>query len=169
VLVILGQSRSPDALHAALDVVRHRTVSDALRRRLADAPDLAPLATRALREAVQLLPHERTVPALARALLLTDRTLRRQLECAAPGLTPQRVLGWATLLHMAWYLEASSQWSFDRLAAHLDASSPANWRRLLRKLTGLAPSTLRTSAVDSVVAAWVEQRGRAVPLADTKA
>lgn len=168
VLVILGMQPT-DALPAALADVRHRTVADALRQRLATAPDLAPVATRALCEAVRLLPHERTVPALARALFLTERTLRRQLECAAPGLTPRRVLGWATLLHMAWYLDATPDASFDRMAEHLGASSPANWRRLLRELTGLATSALRTGSVDAVVAAWVEQRGCTVPRADTKA
>ncbi len=169
VVVILGETHSARALHAALDVVRHRTVADALWQQLATAPDLAPVATRSLCEAVQLLPHERTVPALARALFLTERTLRRQLECASPGLTPRRVLGWAKLLHMAWYLEATPDASFDRMAEQLGASSPANWRRLLRELTGLTPNTLRTGAVDTVVAAWVEQRGGDVPLAGTKA
>jgi len=163
VLVILGMPHSRDALPAALAVVLHRTVADALRQRLATAADLAPVATRALCEAVRLLPHERSVPALARALFLTDRTLRRQLERAAPGLTPRRVLSWARLLHVAWYLEAAPDASFDRIAEHLHASSPANWRRLLRELTGLTPSTLRTGAVDAVVAAWVEQRAGDVP------
>lgn len=165
-LVILGERGAAHALYSAIDVVRNHAVADALLRRIGDALGTTQVATRALCAAVELLPAERSVPALARSLFLSERSLRRQLDNASPGLTPKRVLSWATLLHAAWHLEAMPGDSFDRAARSLGASSPGNLRRLLRARTGLKSRTLRAQCarpVDRVLAAWVEERGRDIP------
>jgi AraC-like DNA-binding protein len=156
---------SAQAMDRALHAVCHLTVADALRARLARDTTTPDLPTRALDEAVQLLPNERTVPTLARALYCSERTLRRQLHAVHPDLTPQGVLRWAQLLHAAWYLSATDD-PFTRVAQRVGTSDAANLRRLLRVSTGLTPQALaahRDGPVDLLVALW---RTGATPLAD---
>jgi AraC-like DNA-binding protein len=149
----------PDAAHAlrhALRAVCHQTVADALRARLARAGPKPDCATRALDEALQLRPHERTVPALARALYRSERTLRRHLQAIHPSFTPQQVLRWAQLLHAAWYLSASAD-PFARVAQRVGASDAANLRRALRDATGFTFRALvarHGDPVDLLLAMW---------------
>jgi AraC-like DNA-binding protein len=152
-------------LARAIHAVRHYTVADALRARLAYASREQDLPTRALDAALQLLPHERTVPQLARALHRSERTLRRHLQEVHPDLVPQTVLSWAQLLHSAWYLSATEH-PFDRVAHRVGASDAANLRRTLRALTGLTSRALMASGrhpVDLVLASWRERMAAPPP------
>jgi AraC-like DNA-binding protein len=154
--VFTHERASAQVVHRALHAVRHLTVADALRARLLREPTAPDLPTRALDEALQLLPDERTVPALARALHRSERTLRRHLQDVHPDLTPQIVLGWAQLLHAAWYLSATAD-PFARVARQVGASDAANLRRMLRGVTGLTPRALAAHGrdpVDLLLAIW---------------
>jgi AraC-like DNA-binding protein len=159
-LVITGETYSALALHDALEAIRHHKVADALVPRISEDPGSNDLATRALLEAVRLLPGERNVPALARALFLSERTLRRQLRVVCPLLTPRRTLSWACLLHAAWYLGETSD-AFDHVARQVGASDAANLYRQLRRHLGLTSRDLRTSGahpVDLTVRSWRDER-----------
>jgi len=163
--VFTHDQAAAQVLHRALQTVCHLTVADALRARLARDETTPDLPMRALDEAIQLLPDERTVPQLARALHRSERTLRRNLQAIRPDLTPQKALRWAQLLHAAWYLSATDD-PFARVAQRVGASDAANLRRLLRVSTGLTPRALaahRHEPVDLLVALW---RTGATPLAD---
>jgi AraC-like DNA-binding protein len=152
-------------LARAIHAVRHYTVADALRARLARASSEQDLPTRALDAALQLLPDERTVPQLARTLHRSERTLRRHLQAVHPDLVPQTVLNWAQLLHSAWYLSATDH-PFDRVARRAGASDAANLRRTLRALTGLTSRALIASGqhpVDLMLASWRERMAAPPP------
>lgn len=163
---VFTHAREPELLLArAILAVRHGTVADALRAQLARASAAPDLPTRALDAALALLPDERTVPRLARALHRSERTLRRHLAEARADLTPQEVLRWALLLHAAWDLTATGD-PFARAARRVAASDAANLRRMLRISTGLTPRVLLANGrdpVDRMLARWHERMAAPPP------
>lgn len=156
-LLVFTHGRSPSsALRRAMYAVCHLVVADSLRARLRSHDADRSLPTRALEEALQLLPDERSVPTLARALHRSERTLRRHLRAVRADLTPQQVLGWAQLLHAAWYLSTGSS-PLAEVTNRVGASDAANLRRKLRAFTGLAPRAFfshHDDPIDELLRLW---------------
>ncbi|MBX9856972.1 MAG: helix-turn-helix domain-containing protein [Gemmatimonadaceae bacterium] len=94
-----------------------------------------------LRHALMLAHRPVTLPQLARALRMHERTLRK--HCEAHGLpTPQHLIGWARCLMVAWYLEEPGR-SMQSIAEVLGFSSPAMMTNHVRRYTRRTPSDLR--------------------------
>jgi len=94
-----------------------------------------------LRHALVLAHRPVTLPQLARALRMHERTLRK--HCDAYGLpSPQHVIGWARCLMVAWYLEEPGR-SMQSIADLLGFSSPAMMANHVRRYTRRTPSDLR--------------------------
>jgi hypothetical protein len=148
-LVISGMPASIEALHDALIGVEHQLRVDILLAALGDLH--SPFMTRVLRASIALPPHRASVPMLARALFMTDRTLRRRLSAYGEAAKPQRLLSWSRLLHVACCLRDLSC-SLERASVDLELSGGANLVRLLRDCAGMPFSALTSNrSVDPVV------------------
>ncbi len=139
-VVITGQPGTIIALSSALVTVRHHVVASALAAKVGHVHSA--LVTRVLLAALSLHPEQSDVATLARAVHMHPRTLHRKLTRAHPPITPQRLLGWARLLHVAWYMRDPSR-SVAQIAETLRWSAASNLLRLLQRYAGLTTNELR--------------------------
>jgi AraC-like DNA-binding protein len=147
-VVITGQPGTIAALSSALVAVRHHVVASALAARVGHVHSA--FVTRVLLAALSLPPEQADVATLSRVVHMDQRTLHRKLTRAHRSCTPQRLLGWARLLHVAWYVGDRSR-SVAQIAETLRWSAASNLHRLLKRYTALTTNELRAeSAVDSV-------------------
>lgn len=142
-LVLTGLPATPEALYSALVQSRHQSVAEALVSRLGDVH--SPLVTVVLREALRLDPQQFTVDLLARAVHMHQRTLRRKLGKLGPRFAPQRVLGWARLLHVAGVVHHSDR-TVDEIGELLCFSAAANLHRMLSAYAKVTLQELREHA-----------------------
>jgi AraC-like DNA-binding protein len=116
-------------------------LEQAVADRVADGPDLDPLATEAVR---RLMPPQSTdLNSLATSLYISERQLRRRCE-AAVGLTPKllhRILRFQRFIALAWTLERPST-QLARLAAEAGYADQAHLTREAKRLEGRSPRTL---------------------------
>jgi AraC-like DNA-binding protein len=129
----LASAGSPQRAQALLE----QAVAD----RLADGPNLDPVATEAVRRLVPARPTG--LDALASALYISERQLRRRCE-AAVGLAPKalhRILRFQRFIALAWTLEQPSA-QLARLAADAGYADQAHLTREAQRLEGRSPRTL---------------------------
>ncbi len=139
-VVITGQPGKTTALSSALIAVRHHVVASVLGARLGHVHSA--LVTRVLLAALSLHPEQSDVATLARAVHMHPRTLHRKLTRVHRSFTPQRLLGWARLLHAAWWLRDPER-SLEHVADVLQFSAASNMRRMFRHYAGVTPQQLR--------------------------
>ncbi len=139
-LVVTGHAGTLNAPYRALVAVRHQTIASALTA-LAGHVHSA-LVTRVLVAALSLPLEHADVASLARAVHMHQRTLRRKLARAHPSCSAQRLLGWARLLHVAWWLRDPAR-TVEQVSEALQCSAASNVRRMFRHYANLTPQQVR--------------------------
>lgn len=146
-LVVIGLNNSALALRDALTRVRHDSVARALVSRIGDIH--ISFAFYVLARALFIDQEVASVSTLARAMHRHERTLRRQLASTHPCLPPQRILGWARLLHAVWYLRYP-ELTVEQVTRRVHISAAPNLYRLLRTYTGFTVHQVRTTHADPI-------------------
>lgn len=108
-----------------------------------------------LRPAVRLAHSPITLPGLAAATKLHERSLRKYCQTNALP-SPQWIIGWARMLVVAYYLEETGR-SIQSIAALLGFASPALLANHVRRYTGLTATALRARAPLTSVARFLEE------------
>lgn len=108
-----------------------------------------------LRPAIKLAHAPITLPRLAAATNMHERSLRKY--CEAQGIpSPQWIVGWARTLVIAYYLEEHGR-SIQSISTLLGFSSPALLANHLRRYTRATASDLRRRAPLQTAARMLEQ------------
>ncbi len=102
----------------------------------------SPFVTRVLTAALFLLPDQSSVPSLARAVHMHERTLRRKLSRENVACRVHRLLNWARLLHAAWWLRDPAR-PLEHVAVVLQCSAASNPSRLFNSYADVTPQQLR--------------------------
>ena len=112
-------------------------------------------ASTLLRPAVRLAHSPITLPGLAAATKLHERSLRKYCQTNALP-SPQWIIGWARMLVLAYYLEETGR-SIQSIAGLLGFASPALLANHVRRYTGLTATALRARAPLTSVARVLEE------------
>ncbi|MBL0939346.1 MAG: helix-turn-helix transcriptional regulator [Gemmatimonadaceae bacterium] len=141
--------------HALLDTLSHSETEGVATRlwRLAHL-DVNDECATLLRTTLRLAHQPVTLPQLARAARMHERTLRKY--CEQYGMpSPQHIIGWARCLMVAYYLEEEGR-TIQSIAGLLAFPSPALMANHIRRYTRQTPRDLRAYGAVRIVGRMFE-------------
>jgi len=136
-----------DRPSAYADAEIHRAMQSVAERRLLRVAKNAPFSLRVRDVLEQRAPERVNMASVARALGLSVRTLRRQLN--AEG-TSYREIEYAVLASLARQLLCDKQLTIQETAYAMRFSDAATFHRALKQWTGMTPTELRNSATQPI-------------------
>ncbi len=141
-MAVVGGARAGEAIASTLRRIRVERAAAGILAHLSPATNC--IATELLRVALRLDPQSATAKMLAGALHLQERTLRKRLVAQGSSATPRQLLGWARLLHAAWWLRDPDR-TIEWVADDVGVSAPPNLYRLCWSYAGLRLRDLRAT------------------------